>query len=53
MAKVASQRSLPESGLRRAEGAPTVGGGPRARREFVWDHCSNPRLGSGKIVPFG
>jgi hypothetical protein len=53
MAKVASQRSLPKLGFGRAEGAPTVGGGPRARREFVWDHYSDPRLGSGKIASFG
>jgi hypothetical protein len=48
LAKVASRRSLPELGLGRAEGAPTVWGGPRARREFVRDYCSCPRPGSGE-----
>jgi hypothetical protein len=41
-------RSLPELGLGRVEGAPIAWGGPRARREFVWDYCSCPRLGSGE-----
>jgi hypothetical protein len=48
LAKVASQRSLPELGFERVEGAPTAWGGPRARREFVRDYCSRPRPGSGE-----
>jgi hypothetical protein len=48
LAKVASQRSLPEPGFGRVEGAPTAWGGPRARREFVRDYCSRPRPGSGE-----
>jgi hypothetical protein len=48
LAKVASQRSLPELGFGRVEGAPVAWGGPRARREFAWDYCSRPRLGSGE-----
>jgi hypothetical protein len=46
LAKVASQRSLPEVGFGRVEGAPTTRGGPRARCEFVRDYCSRPRPGS-------
>jgi hypothetical protein len=48
LAKVASQRSLPELGFGRVEGAPVAWGGPRARREFVRDYCSCPRPGSGE-----
>jgi hypothetical protein len=48
LAKVASRRSLSELGFGRVEGAPVAWGGPRARREFVWDYCSRPRLGSGE-----
>jgi hypothetical protein len=47
LAKVASLRSLPELGFGRVEGPPVAWGGPRARREFVCDYCSRPRLGSG------
>jgi hypothetical protein len=53
LAKVASQRSLPEPGFGRAEGVPAAGGGPRARRELVWDYCSSPRLGSGEVASLG
>jgi hypothetical protein len=48
LAKVASQRSLPELGFGRVEGAPVAWGGPRARREFARDYCSRPRPGSGE-----
>jgi hypothetical protein len=48
LAKVASQRSLPELGFGRVEGAPVARGGPRARREFVRDCCSRPRRSSGE-----
>jgi hypothetical protein len=48
LAKVASRRSLLELGLGRAEGAPTALGGPQARRNFVRDYSSRPRLGSGE-----
>jgi hypothetical protein len=48
LAKVVSRRSLPELGLGRAEGAPTAWGGPRARRNFVRDYSSCPRLGSSQ-----
>jgi hypothetical protein len=48
LAKVASQRSLPELDFGRVEGVPVAWGGPRARREFAWDYCSRPRLGSGE-----
>jgi hypothetical protein len=44
LAKVASQRSLPELGFGRDEGASVAWRGPRARREFVRDHYSRPRL---------
>jgi hypothetical protein len=48
LAKVASRRSPPELGLGRAEGVPTAWGGPRARRNFVRDYSSRPRLSSGE-----
>jgi hypothetical protein len=48
LAKVASQRSLPELGFGRVEGAPTAWEGPRARREFVRNYCSRPRPDSGE-----
>jgi hypothetical protein len=44
---------MPELGIGRAEGAPTAGGGPRARRESVRDHCPFPRLGSDEVASFG
>jgi hypothetical protein len=42
-------------GSRRAEGALTAWGGPRARRESAWDHCSRPRprLGSDEVASLG
>jgi hypothetical protein len=48
LAEVAVRQSLLELGLGRAGGAPTVWGGPRARRESIRNYCSCLRPSSGE-----
>jgi hypothetical protein len=40
-------------GLRASRGCAHCLGGPRARREFIRDYCSRPRLGSDEVASLG